>query len=233
MGSRLAAVALLVLAACERPAGEPRAIDRALISVKHDHVVVRTDSIGVGKFTSDATFALVDADNLGDADAEVTLGGVLVDADGHEAGALRPESLRIPAHGRRTFALVDRGRAARPGATTARVDVRGAREPRFDEPVRITDGHVYQDGDRVVVAGMVENPTDRPCIAMVLASFHDRDGAPQTRPFSAFELGGHARRPTRFVGPSGSVAGQIYVGEILFCPREGCETQHTVEHPLW
>jgi|GEM_PF-2451239 len=226
------AVLALLLVACERPASAPRAIDRALIAVRADQLTLRTDSIGIDRFASQATFALVDADNLGDADADVTLGGVLVDADGQEVGQLRPESLRIPAHGRRTFALIDRNRVARPTATGARVDVRGAREPRFAEPVRISDGHVYRDGPRVVVAGMVTNPNDRPCIAMVMAGFHDQDGKPMTRPFSAFELGGNASRPTRFVGPDGSEVGYIFVGDIVFCPRSGCAVK-TVEQKLW
>ncbi len=222
---------VLALVGCERPAAGPRAIDRSLIAVS-SKIHLRTDAIGVDRFASQATFVLVDADNLGDVDADVTLGGILVDADGRELGPLRPESLRIPAHGRRTFALIDRARTARPTATGARIDVRGAQEPRFAEPVRITDGRVYRDGDRVVVAGMVTNPNDRPCIAMVLAGFHDRDGKPLTRPFSAFELGGNASRPTRFVGPPGSTVGYIFVGDIVFCPRSGCEVQR-VEQKLW
>lgn len=228
---RIAVVCALALVACERPASGPRSIDRSLIAVS-SKVNLRTDAIGVDRFASQATFVLVDADNLGDRDADVTLGGVLVDTDGRELGPLRPESLRIPAHGRRTFALIDRARAPRPSATGARIDVRGAQEPRFAEPVRITDGHVYRDGDRVVVAGMVLNPNDRPCIAMVLAGFHDRDGKPLTRPFSAFELGGKASRPTRFVGPPGSEVGYIFVGDIVFCPRSGCEVER-VEQKLW
>ena len=35
----------------------------------------------------------------------------------------------------------------------------------------VTDGHVYKDGDRAVVAGQIENTTDRPCVAIVLAGF--------------------------------------------------------------
>lgn len=229
---RAAVLALVAVAACERGAPDARAIDRGLIAVRHDHVTLRTDAVGVDRFASQATFALVDADNLGDADADVTLGGVLVDADGHQVGELRAESLRIPAHGRRTFALVDRARVARPTATGARIDVRGAREPRFAEPVHITDGHVYRDGDRVVVAGYVHNPDERPCIAMVLAGFHDQDGNPQTRPFAAFELGGGAKRPTRFVGPPGSQVGYIFVGDVVFCPRSGCQVEHRSQS-LW
>lgn len=239
----VALAGLVALAACERPELGPRALDRSLIAV-HDEpgqVTIRTDAVGVDQFATRTTFALVTAENLGDVAAEVTLGGVLVDADGGEVGALRAESLRIPPRGKRVFALVDRERKARPTATTARVDVRGAREPRFADGVRITDGHVFRDPipddtgtlqERVVVTGMVHNPSDRPCIAMVLAGFHDASGKPLTRPFSAFELGGGVSRPTRFVGPPGSTVGQIYVGDVVFCPRTGCEVDRR-QQKLW
>ena len=226
----LAVAAALALIACER-GGERRSLDRSLIAIRQP-VTIRTDTIGIDRFASQATFVLADAENLGDAEAEVTLGGMLVDADGHEVGPLRPESLRIPPHGRRTFALIDRGRAARPTATAAHLDVRGAALPRFPAPVVVTDGHVYKDGDRAVVAGMIENTTDRPCVAIVLAGFVDADGRPMARPFAAFELGGKASRPSRFVGPDGSRAGYIFIGDVTFCPRTGC-TVETVAPTLW
>jgi|JI6StandDraft_1071083.scaffolds.fasta_scaffold46543_1 hypothetical protein len=221
------AAAAAALAACERTA-PPRRIESSLIAIDHERVVVRTDVVGVDRFASRATFVIVDAQNRGDRDAEVTLGGVLVDADGQEVGTLRPESLHIPRRARRTFALVDRDRAERKTATAARVDLRGAREPRFADPITITNGHIYPDGDRVVVVGMVKNTSDRACIAMVLAGFHDRDGRPMTRPFAAFELGAGAERPARFVGPDGSHAGYLFVGEITYCPRTGCDVEHVV-----
>lgn len=218
--------AVAAVAACERTV-EPRRIDPSLVAIA-PQVVVRTDAVGVDRFASRATFALVDAENRGDVDAEVTLGGVLVDADGHEVGALRAESLRIPRRGRRTFALVDRDRQARPTAVGARIDLRGAREPRFPEPITIADGHVYPDGDRAVVVGMIKNGSDRACIAMVLAGFHDRAGRPMTRPFAAFELGAGAERPARFVGPDGSHAGYLFIGDVTYCPRSGCDVQRAV-----
>ena len=168
---RLALIALgagALAAACER-GREPPAVDRGLIAIA-DRPTLRTDTIGVDRFASQATFVLADAQNLADVDAEVTIGGILVDADGREVAPLRPESLRIPAHGRRTFALIDRGRAARPTAVAARLDVRGARQPRFPESVTIGDGHIYKDGDRAVVTGMVTNTTDRALVAITASS---------------------------------------------------------------
>lgn len=221
------AVAVAALAACERTS-EPRRIDPSLIAIDHERVVLRTDVVGVDRFAARATFVIVDAQNRGDRDAEVTLGGVLVDADGHEVGVLRAESLRIPRRARRTFALVERDRAERPTATGARIDLRGAREPRFPDPITISDGHIYPDGDRAVLVGMIKNTSDRACIAMVLAGFHDRDGHPMTRPFSAFELGAGAERPARFVGPDGSHAGYLFIGDVTYCPRTGCDVTRAV-----
>jgi hypothetical protein len=203
---------LLALLACERPRPLEH-VDPSQLAIGTD-VTVRTDTVGAGDHARTATFALVDADNLSDRPATVTLGGLLVDGDGHEVGRLRTESLWIPPHGRRTFALVDDHDAARPTATAARIDVRGAIRPRHDEPVTIKDGHVWKDGDRVVATAMVVNSASRPCHAIILAGFHDKDGRPMTRPFSVFPIGAGFERPTRFVGPSGSTTGYIFVGKI-------------------
>ncbi|MBZ0231654.1 MAG: hypothetical protein K8M05_04840 [Deltaproteobacteria bacterium] len=203
---------LLCAAACER-ARPLEHVDPSQLAIG-DQVTVRTDTVGMDAHARPATFALVDADNLGDLPAAVTLGGVLVDADGQEVGRLRAESLWIPPRGRRTFALVDDQDQARPAAVAARIDVRGAVRPRHDEPVSIEQGHVWKDGDRVVATAMVVNKADRPCHAVVLAGFHDRDGAPMTRPFSVFPIGADIERPARFVGPPGSTTGYIFVGKI-------------------
>lgn len=206
--------ALLVLAAaaCEKPAPLEQ-VDPSQISIG-TRVNVRTDVVGHDEFEKRSTFALVDATNSGDRPAHVTLGGVLVDADGHEVGKLRAESLWVPPGGRRTFALVETRDAAVPAATTARIDLRGATRPRHDEPVKIEQGHVWKDQDRVVATGMVVNTADRTCHAVILAAFHDAAGTPMARMFSVFPIGAKIERPTRFVGPSGSTSGQIYVGQI-------------------
>ena len=202
----------LVFAGCERSRPLEQ-VDPTEIAVG-GRVTVRTDTVGMDVHERTTTFALVDADNRGDRPAAVTLGGVLVDADGREVGTRSAESLWIPARGRRTFALVDDKDLARPDAVAARVDLRGAIRPRHDEPVRIEQGHVWKDGDRVVATAMVVNTADRPCTAVVLAGFHDRDGTPMTRPFSVFPIGGKIERPARFVGPPGSTSGYIFVGKI-------------------
>jgi hypothetical protein len=65
-----------------------------------------------------------------------------------------------------------------------------------------------------VVTGMIENPGDRTCLAVVLAGFHDADGVPMTRPFSLFQIGGGHDKPARFVGPEGSRRGYLYIGDV-------------------
>jgi hypothetical protein len=203
---------LLLGAACEKPRPLAR-VDPSQLAIG-TKVTVRTDTIGMEPHERTSTFVLVDTDNKGDLPATVTLGGVLVDGDGQEVGTLRAESLWIPARGRRTFALVDDRDQARPDAVAARVDVRGAIRPRHDEPVKIEQGHVWKDGDRVVATAMVVNTADRPCRAMVHAGFHGPDGTPLTRPFTLFPIGGKVERPARFVGPPGSTTGYIFVGKV-------------------
>lgn len=213
MNRALAILGLLVItAACDR-ARPLEQVEPSQLAIGA-RVEIRTDTVGLDQHARAATFALVDADNLGDRPATVTLGGVLVDADGHEVGHLRAETLWIPPRGRRTFALVDDADQPRPAAVAARIDVRGATRPRHEPPVAIEQGHVRKDGDRVVATAMVVNTSDRPCQAVVLAGFHDRDGAPMTRPFSVFPIGAGIERPARFVGPSGSTTGYIFVGKI-------------------
>lgn len=209
---RVLIACLVLLAACEQAAPLERVPPSEIAIGKL--VTVRTDTVGHDRFERRSTFALVDADNRGDRPAHVTLGGVLVDADGHEVGKLRAESLWVPPRGRRTFVLLDSKDAERPSAVTARVDLRGATRPRHDEPIRIEQGHVWKDQDRVVATGMVVNVSEHNCQAIVLAGFHDASGAPMQRMWSLFPIGARIERPTRFVGPPGSVTGYIFIGQI-------------------
>ena len=237
-------IAALALGACEKASERAPVIEAPGIAVGAQ-VTVRTDAIGVDPLcqprlrrvgdklvpdvpiecvgkppdparTPSATFALVHADNGGDEDADVTLGGVLVDADGHEVGRLAPDRLRIPAHGRRTFALVDDGRQARPTATDARIDVRAATRAEHPETVRITDGEVTSVGGQVIASGTVENLTDRAAQAVVIAGFQDAAGKPLTRPFALYDLGPHAKKAAVFTGPPGTATGYIFVGQVEF-----------------
>jgi hypothetical protein len=177
---------------------------------------MRTDTVGDGKFASTATFVLVDAENTSADGAYVTLGGELSDPAGATVGELRSQSLWVPAHDSRTFALVDNQRAARPSSTSARIKVRGALIP--DEPPRahIADLHSFDDRGKIVVAAYLVNTADRPGQMMVIGSFHDPHDQPMTRPFQMIELSAHDRRVVQFVGPEGSTRGTIFVGDVIY-----------------
>ena len=213
MRALLLGASILGLAACPRPADEPEQVDHSLVAVS-PHVVLRTDPVGESGTT--ATFALVDADNHGDRELLVRLGGDLVDAHGAVVGHLRPDELRIPPGAKRTFALVDDAVTARPDATGATIAVASATIPAGRAPMRVTDGHVYLDQGRAVVAAYVVNDSDLAGKAIVIAGFHDAKGNPMTRPWSVFQLGAGAKQTAQFVGPPGSKDAYIYVGEIAY-----------------
>src|SRR5882757_8886534 len=115
-GRVIVAVAVVLwglgLAACGRskPAHN---LDLDAIRISGD-ARMRTDTVGDGKFASTATFVLVDAENTATDGAYVTLDGELTDPAGARVGELKSQSLWIPAHESRTFALVDSERVARP-----------------------------------------------------------------------------------------------------------------------
>ncbi|HEY0189847.1 MAG TPA: hypothetical protein VGC42_01915 [Kofleriaceae bacterium] len=176
----------------------------------------RTDTVGDGKFASTATFVLVDAENTSGAGAYVTLGGALIEQGGAVLGPLKPQSLWVPAHEARTFALVDSQRAPRPTSTSARVAIQGAVIP--DEPPRahVEDLHTFDDHGKTVVQAYVVNAADRIGQLMVVGSFHDAQDQPMTRPFQMVQLGPHDRQVVQFVGPKGSARGAIFVGEAIY-----------------
>lgn len=207
----------LGLAGCERKAGwSEREVDPGLVALDTGRMHLRHDRVGHDRWASEASFVLVDAENTHDEDLLVTLDGALVDAEGRELGALRPVSLRIPAGGVRTFALIDREQQVRARAARAEVRVTGAYVPGHAPPVVVTEGHVYRDGDRVVATARVRNTADRPVRVIVLGGFHDARGVPLTRPFSELYLPGDASHPVQFVGPPGSVKGYVFIGDAVY-----------------
>jgi hypothetical protein len=213
---RAAIVCLVVLGAVLGGCKEPRRMERVdpATIVVSEIQTIRTDLIAdAGR---NATFVLVDADNRGESEALVTLGGRWKDGSGAEVGNLRKESLRIPPKGRRTFALLDGSLAERPTAVAAAIQVVDAAVPFDRAPVRIVQGEVYQDQDRAVVAGYVVNEAPRGGKAIVIAGFHDASGKPMTRPFTLYEIGAETKLPVRFVGPVGSRTGYIFVGDIVY-----------------
>jgi hypothetical protein len=208
------AVGVLWAAACGR-SKPARRLDLDAIRISAD-ARMRTDTVGDGKFASVATFVLVDAENAASDGAYVTLGGDLTDPTGATVGKLKAQSLWVPAHESRTFALVDDQRVARPTATAARIKLHGAVIP--DEPPRaqITELHSFDDRGKTVVQAYLVNTADRPGQMMVIGSFHDAHDQPMTRPFQMIALPAHDRRVVQFVGPEGSTRGAIFVGDVIY-----------------
>lgn len=206
-----------LIGACRKQATwEEPSVDPSLVRLDTAHMRLRHDVVGHDEWKSRASFVLIDASNAHTEDLMVTLAGELVDGQGRAVGALRPASLRIPAGGVRTFALVDHEQAERERAVAARVQVSGAHVPRYPPPVVVTDGHVYRDGDRVVVSARVRNTADRPVRVLVLGGFYDQHGVPVRRPFTEMYLPGGGTHPAQFVGPSGSVKGYIFIGDLAY-----------------
>ena len=208
----LIAAALLGGCTKSKPA---RQLDLDAVRVTSD-ARLRTDTVGDGQFASTATFVLVDAENSASEGAYVTLGGDLTASGGEVLGHLKPQSLWIPAGERRTFALVDTERVARPASASARIVIRGALVP--DEPpkARIAEQHVFDDYGKTVVQANLVNDAERMGQIMVIASFHDADGRPMTRPFQMIEIDPKQTKPVQFVGPQGSKTGTIYVGDVIY-----------------
>lgn len=209
---RIALACLALLACAKREPPAHLDLDRIRIV---GEARMRTDTVGEARFAEQASFVLVDAENAAEQGAYVTLGGAFTDAAGTSLGALKPQSLWIPPHEVRTFALVDAERKPRPGATSAQIEVRGAliaAPPR----ARIVDLHTFDDRGKIVAQASVANDSDRIGRVIVIASFHGKDGRPMTRPFSLVELGPKQTRHVQFVGPEGSVRGTIYVGDETY-----------------
>lgn len=207
------ALLLLALLGCE--ASKSRELDLSLIEVTPD-AKLRTDKVGEGKFVEEATFVLVDAENHATEGAYVTLAGELADASGTVLGELKPQSLWMPAGELRTFALVDRERKPRPSAAAARIHVRGASIPATPPPARVDQQRELVDNGRIVVQGVLHNDAERAGQIVVIATFHDAEHKPMTRPFSIVRVLGHDTQPVQFVGPEGSQHGTIFVGDVVY-----------------
>ncbi len=221
----LAAPVLLLTAAgcdgCMTSSWEPARADPGDVEIRADAVTVDTGRVGRGAHASEATYVLVDAVSRSDDDIYVTLGGELTAASGESLGDLQRESLRVPAGGQRTFALVDAAGEVRPQAEGARIDLQGTTVARHPPNLYVTDSHVYRDetvsGDeRVIVAGRVENRAERRADLLVMAAFYGDGPAPIKRPFAVIAIEGGESYPVRFVGPPGSTRGYIFVGPATF-----------------
>lgn len=209
----LLAVALLPEVGCDPPKRRPLDLDLVRIS---PNAKLRTDTVDDGRFASTATFVLVDAENTGDDGAYVTLAGHLGDTEGRSVGALKPQSLWVPARAVRTFALVDREHKARPEAKTAQIQVRSGTIPDRAPPVRIDSVREFEDDGKLVIQGTVHNDAARPGRIMVIASFHGPDGQPMTRPFSVLTIPARDAQAVQFVSAPHAKHGTIFFGDMTF-----------------
>jgi hypothetical protein len=206
-------VLVLLLVACAKPTPEQH-VDLDLIKIVGE-ARMRTDTVGEGKFAEVSSFVLVDAENASGTGAYITLAGAFTDASGAAVGTLKPQSIWIPSHDVRTFALVDVERKPRPTATSAKIEVRGAliaSPPR----ARIADIKTFPQDGLIALQASLVNEADRTGRILVLASFHDKEGRPLSRPFTLLEVPGKGTAPLQFVGPPGSVVGAIYIGEETY-----------------
>jgi hypothetical protein len=204
----------ICLSACKTPEQVERA-DPGLVRVATQRTI-QTDTVGLGDRATPATYVLVDAQNMSDGDLDVTLVGTLHDASGARLGALRPESLRIPSGGTRTFVLVDERYRVQPEATTAEVEVRSALIPRWAPTLQISDAHVFDDLGAAQIAATVTNTADRHGRAIVFGAFHDADGAPVQRQFAVLDLGPGASETLRFTGPKGTRSAYMFLGDARY-----------------
>jgi hypothetical protein len=207
-----ALVILAALGACSAP--KTPQLDLDSVRVTSD-ARLRTDTIGGGTFTDLATFVLVDTQNTATKGAYVTLAGELDDKSGARVGWLRAQSLWIPAGETRTFALIDQDRKPRPTAAAAKIVVRGATVS-APPPIHVDSLRELTDNGRIVAQGIVTNDAERAGRAIVIASFHDAQHQPMTRPYTVLDVPPHGHQPVQFVGPPGSVHGTIFVGELTY-----------------
>ncbi len=190
-------------------------LDPGVIRVTTD-AKMRTDTVGDGQFAETATFVLVDAENTAAEGAYVTLTGSLADQAGTVVGQLKPQSLWIPSRESRTYALIDDARQPRSSAIGARVEVRGVLVPAYGPVAQLTDQKQVDDGDKVLVSAKLTNPTDRPARIVVIASFHDGNNRPMTRPFDAIALEPKRFTYIQYVGPRGSKHAQLFLGDEAY-----------------
>ena len=129
---------------------------------------------------------------------------------------LTPQSLWIPAGDRRTFALVDHDAQAARRPRRRRRSSCAARRPDTAAGARRASTTSTTTASSWCRACWSTTPTGRGT-AMVIASFHDARGPADDAP--VLDGARCRRRPLRrlqFVGPQGSVRGELYVGDLSY-----------------
>ncbi len=190
-------------------------LDSSVIEVATSRLHLRHVKVGLeAKHTAPATVVMIDVRNKHTKDVSVTLGGKLFDKDKKQIGTLTKQSLRVPKGAWRMFALVDSTNKVHKNADGASVSVVGvhqldhAEEILIDKPRTFKDKHV----DRVILQGDVRNAGKGFARVLVIAAFYDKDGLPMERPFSELRLKIGETKSVQFVGPPGSVRGEIFPG---------------------
>ncbi|HTM21177.1 MAG TPA: hypothetical protein VL172_11730 [Kofleriaceae bacterium] len=210
------ALLLVVLAGCPGKTVESRKLDPDRFVIDFDKLTLRTDVVGEAEFAAPATFVLIDVTNEAGVDADVDLGGDLIDKSGQILAPLKVASLRIPAGQKRTFALVDDAHQARPDATGAAVRIAVAHEATHPLPLSVERGTVHHNGDRLLASAIIRNLAERTAKVIVLGTFYDAQDRPLTRPFTVLQLDGKTSHPVEFSGPPGATKGYIFIGDSVW-----------------
>jgi hypothetical protein len=213
LGSVVALLVIAVTASCEPV--RSTALDLDLVWVSGD-AKVRTDIVGEGRFSSQATFVLVEAGITSGEPAMVTLAGTFTDEHGANIAVLRPESLWIPGGGRRLFVLVDRERTPRPTARGAQITVSGARVATSAPVMRVVDETSFDDYGKLVLQARLINDANRVGSAVVFAAFYDANRVPMARPFTLVPIEANSTLPIRMIGPPGSRYGSMFLGDLVY-----------------
>ena len=116
----------------------------------------------------------------------------------------------------RTFALVDHERKPRPASSARAHRACKARSCRRCRRRPASTGCAkVPDGDTIVRRHVVEERCRHAAAHHGVASFHDADGRPMTRPFTLLKVGRtQAARPVR--RPRGSKHGTIFMGDAIY-----------------
>lgn len=186
------------------------------LQVVGDAAVLQTGTVGAGKFAKTSTYALIDVRNQGDSNLDVSLGGALVGSAGEELQPVRPERLRIPGHGVRTFALVADPPGVVQGARGVSPRIVRSKSDSFPPSIVIEEGRVYEDHGKVVAKAWASNKRKGTARAVIIAGFYGAEGRPMARGMEVFAIDGGQRAAVEFVGPEGSKSAYIFVGDVVY-----------------
>ncbi|MFH0902664.1 MAG: hypothetical protein V2A73_18695 [Pseudomonadota bacterium] len=160
------------------------------------------------------SYVLVDVENRTSQERSVAVEGILKDQDGNGLGPLAVEELRIPAGGRRAFALV--ATAPTPTAKAASFRIRRAEPAEHGLPVVIANAETIREDGKLVARIRIKNTLPKGALASIMATFYDKNGKVLARPWIAMSLDSSSTRPFRFDGPKEAETAEAFVGEVLY-----------------